>query len=85
MGAGLVISGFCRGSVPVVLVVIPLAVVVSAPLPGLLHLGSIFVGLAAMVAVMLYVKIEFSPYISQPCFARRLVVRRAGWRRYAGH
>ena len=47
--------------VPIVLVVIPIAVVVSAPLPSLLHLGSIFVGLAAMIAMMLHVKIEFRP------------------------
>jgi hypothetical protein len=50
--------------VPVVPVVIPIAVVVSAPLPSLLHLGSIFVGLAAMIAMMLDVKIEFRPRIS---------------------
>ncbi len=50
--------------VPVVLVVIPIAVVVSAPLPSLLHLGSIFVGLAAMIAMMLHVIIEFRPRIS---------------------
>lgn len=41
----------------VVLVVIPIAVMVAAPLPGLLHLGAIFVSLAAVVAMMLYVVI----------------------------
>jgi len=71
--------------VAVVLVVIPLAVVVPTPLPGLLHLGSVFVRLAAVVAMMLYVIIEFSPNVSQPSFACRPVVRRACWRRYARH
>ena len=50
--------------VPVVLAVIPIAVVVSAPLPSLFHLGSIFFGLAAMIAMMLHVKIEFRPRAS---------------------
>ena len=64
MGAGLVISGLCRGLVPVVLAVIPIAVVVSAPPPSLFHLGSIFFGLAAVIAMMLHVKIEFLPRAS---------------------
>jgi len=63
MGAGLWLALPLR-LVPVVLAVIPIAVVVSAPPPSLLHLGSIFVGLAAVIAMMLHVKIEFRPRAS---------------------
>ena len=64
MGAGLVISRVPLRLVPVVLAVIPIAVVVSAPPPSLFHLGSIFFGLAAMIAMMLHVRIEFRPRAS---------------------
>jgi hypothetical protein len=63
MGAGLSLALPLR-LVPVVLIVIPITVVVSAPPPSLFHLGSIFFSLAAMIAMLPHVRIEFRPRAS---------------------